>query len=100
MQVLAVVVQAGRPVSEVGRCFEPLPQTLRSIGYNGSAVLESAPVQQAIEAGEAALGAAGRLFIRKSGTEPKVRVMAEGDDETLVARVVDDIVAVIAAEAG
>ncbi|MDP6352208.1 MAG: phosphoglucosamine mutase [Alphaproteobacteria bacterium] len=100
LQVLAVVAEAGRPVSDVGRCFEPLPQALRSIGYNGGTVLDLGPVREAIEAGEAALGQSGRLLIRKSGTEPKVRVMAEGDDETLVARVVDDIVAVIARHAG
>jgi phosphoglucosamine mutase len=96
LQVLACVVQAGRPVSEVARVFQPLPQRLRNTRVNGVGVLEAAHVREAIRWGEATLGASGRLVVRKSGTEPLIRVMAEGEDEALVARVVDDIIAAVA----
>jgi len=95
LQVLAVIVQSGRRASEAGRLFQPLPQRLVSIRFNGGQPLESTGVQAAIRAGEAALGSAGRILVRKSGTEPVIRVMAEGEDETLVGRIVDDITAAI-----
>ena len=91
LQVLAVVVQAGRPASEVTRLFDPLPQLLRNVRFNGGAPLEDAEVQAAIRDGESRLGKAGRLVIRKSGTEPLIRVMAEGEDEALVHQVVGTI---------
>ena len=65
----------------------------------GKPPLDQASVKAAIAAGEAALNSSGRLLIRKSGTEPLIRVMAEGEDEKLVARVVDDIVAAVEAAA-
>jgi phosphoglucosamine mutase len=99
LQVLAVLVESGRPASEVLRVFEPLPQRLRSVRCPASA-LETGEVRAAITAGEAALGSAGRLLIRPSGTEPVVRVMAEGEDEGEVARVVDSIAASLEAAAG
>jgi phosphoglucosamine mutase len=92
LQALAVIVEQDRPVSEVGRLFEPLPQVLRSVPVTDRSPLESAPVQSAIGAGESQLGDRGRLLIRESGTEPVIRVMAEGEDEGLVAEVVDEIV--------
>src|SRR3546814_3589877 len=88
LQVLAVVVQAGKPASEVTRLFDPLPQLLRNVRFNGGAPLEDAAVRAAIRDGEGRLGTAGRLVIRKSGTEPLIRVMAEGADEGLVDQVV------------
>jgi phosphoglucosamine mutase len=91
LQVLAVVVQAGRPASEVTRLFDPLPQLLRNVRFNGGAPLEDAQVQAAIRDGESRLGKTGRLVIRKSGTEPLIRVMAEGEDEALVDQVVGAI---------
>ena len=97
LQVLAVVVAEGRKVSEVCNLFEPVPQLLRNVRFNGGMPLEDNRVIDAIRTGEAALGKAGRLVIRKSGTEPVIRVMAEGDDDTLVTRVVGDIVDVIEA---
>ncbi len=97
LQVLAVVVQKGRPASEVTRLFDPLPQLLRNVRVNGVDALEAAGVRAAIAAGEARLGAGGRLLIRKSGTEPVIRVMAEGDDAALVGSVVDEVAASIAA---
>ena len=90
LQVLAVLVESGRPASEVLRVFAPLPQRLRSVRCAAEA-LEDRGVRAAIAAGEAALGSAGRLLIRRSGTEPVVRVMAEGGDEAKVAEVVDAI---------
>jgi len=92
LQVLAGIVRAGRPASEVTNRFSPLPQVLRSVRYRkGQEPLALAPVQAAIAAGEASLARCGRLLIRKSGTEPVIRVMAEGEDEALVRRVVDSI---------
>ncbi|MCL4766891.1 MAG: phosphoglucosamine mutase [Hyphomicrobiaceae bacterium] len=92
LQLLAAVVSAGKPVSEVCRRFEPLPQILQNVRYADGIPLEDTRVRQAIENGKSRLGTAGRLVIRPSGTEPVIRVMAEGDDEKLVAAVVDDIV--------
>ena len=91
LQVLAVVVQAGKPASEVTRLFDPLPQLLRNVRFSGGAPLEDKTVQAAIRDGESRLGKAGRLVIRKSGTEPLIRVMAEGEDEALVGAVVGAI---------
>ncbi len=96
LQVLAVVQKEGRPVSEVCRRFEPLPQILKNVKTTGGQPLKDAGVSAAIETIRASLGKGGRLVIRPSGTEPVIRVMAEGDDRDLVARVVDDICAVIA----
>ena len=104
LQVLAALIEAGKPASEVMRLFEPLPQLLRNVRFQGGAPLESAlenaSVQAAIREAEAELGAAGRLLIRKSGTEPLIRVMAEGEDESQVGRIVDQLVATIGAAPG
>ncbi|MGE0743759.1 MAG: phosphoglucosamine mutase [Rhodospirillales bacterium] len=100
LEVLAVVVQSQKPVSEVGRMFAPVPQLLTSVRFNGVQPLEIDTVQAAIRAGETRLGHGGRLVIRKSGTEPVIRVMAEGDDELLVKDVVSNIVGAIERVAG
>jgi len=92
LQVLAVIVEQGHPASEVCRVFEPLPQLLENVRFNGGAPLEEASVKKAIEAGENRLGETGRILIRKSGTEPLIRVMAEGEDAALIEGVVGDIV--------
>ncbi|MEN0088552.1 MAG: phosphoglucosamine mutase [Pseudomonadota bacterium] len=93
LQILAVVQKEGRPVSEVCARFEPVPQILENVRFaGGSQPLESALVQEAIADGKARLGNAGRVVIRASGTEPLIRVMAEGDDQSLVRAVVGDIV--------
>jgi phosphoglucosamine mutase len=84
----------------VCRVFAPLPQTLRNVRLNGGDPMKTPAVQDAIRAAEAALAGGGRLLVRKSGTEPVVRVMAEGEDEATVKRVVDDLVATIARAAG
>ncbi len=97
LQILAVLVQAGKPASEVLHLFDPLPQLLKNVRFAGGAPLDTAPVKAAIAAGEARLNGAGRLLIRKSGTEPLIRVMAEGEDIGVVTQVVDDICAAVAA---
>jgi phosphoglucosamine mutase len=95
LQLLAVLVQSGRRLSEVGRVFAPFPQRLVSLRFNGGQPLDDAAVKAAIRDGEASLGGTGRLVVRKSGTEPVIRVMAEGEDEKLVGRVIEDISAAI-----
>ena len=95
LEVLANIVRSGKPASEVCRLFDPLPQLLRNVRYNGTLPLDTDVVKTAIRRGEARLGGTGRLLIRKSGTEPVVRVMAEGEDETLIATVVSDICAAV-----
>ncbi len=88
LQVLAVLVQKKKRASELLNVFAPVPQKLSNIRVEGS-VLENAGVKNAIQAAEKKLGNSGRLLVRKSGTEPLVRVMAEGDDEKLI----DDVIA-------
>ncbi|WP_370318554.1 phosphoglucosamine mutase [Oricola sp.] len=95
LQVLACIRAADRPASEVCKKFEPVPQILKNVRFAGGTPLEDKSVQSAIDAGRDRLGD-GRLVIRPSGTEPVIRVMAEGDDRVLVEQVVDDIVGVIA----
>ena len=95
LQVLAVIVASGKPASRVCRVFEPLPQVLKNVRFNGAMPLQDEAVKKAIAEGEDRLGTGGRLLIRPSGTEPVVRVMAEGEDETLIESVVGDIVDVI-----
>jgi phosphoglucosamine mutase len=99
LQVLAVLVQSQRRASDAGRLFQPFPQRLVSIRFNGGQPLDDGKVKSAIRDAETALGQAGRILVRKSGTEPVIRVMAEGEDEKLVGRVVDEIAAAIRAVA-
>ena len=91
LQVLAELVTSGQPASALLRQFEPLPQLLKNVRFDGGAPLEAASVKSAIASAEARLQGNGRLLIRKSGTEPLIRVMAEGEDETLVHELVDSI---------
>ena len=101
LQVLAVIAGAGKPASEVLRVFAPLPQILKNVRFaNGGRPLEAPAVKAAIAAAEQSLNGTGRVLVRKSGTEPLVRVMAEGEDAALVRRVVDDVAAAIAAVNG
>ena len=97
LQILAQLVQSGKPASELLHLFDPLPQLLKNVRFAGGAPLETLAVQQAIADGEARLNGAGRLLIRKSGTEPLIRVMAEGEDIGVVTEVVDGICAAVAA---
>jgi phosphoglucosamine mutase len=99
LQVLAVVKMRQQPVSEVCHCFEPLPQILKNVRFRKGEPLQDTSVVTAIEASRERLGKSGRLVIRPSGTEPVIRVMAEGDDRDLVQRVVDDVVDALTAVA-
>jgi len=95
LQVLAALVIKDCAASEALNMFESLPQIQKNIRFSGGAPLEDRAVREAIAEGESLLGAGGRLVIRKSGTEPVIRVMAQGDDETLIGSVVRDIVGAI-----
>ena len=95
LEVLAALVDSDRPVSEIGRRFSPLPQVLENARFGSSPPLEHATVIKAVSDGEARLKDSGRILIRKSGTEPVIRVMAEGEDQTLVQSVVTEIVTAI-----
>jgi phosphoglucosamine mutase len=95
LQVLAVVKKLDRRVSEVCHRFDPLPQILKNVRYKSGKPLENAKVRTAIKDGERRLNGHGRLVIRPSGTEPVIRVMAEGEDKVLVEDVVDGIVAAL-----
>jgi phosphoglucosamine mutase len=96
LQLLAVLVEKGGPASAVTRVFEPLPQRLQSVRFSGASPLGAPSVRAAIADAEAALAASGRLLIRASGTEPVIRVMAEGEDAALVASLVESLCACIA----
>ena len=98
LQFLAEMVRTGQPASALVRSFETVPQVLKNIRYRvGQEPLAALPVQAAIRAGEARLVGTGRLLIRKSGTEPLIRVMVECEDDALMADVVAEIVAAIEA---
>jgi phosphoglucosamine mutase len=90
LQVLAVLVAENKPVSKACHLFDPAPQVLENVRVD-KAALERAKVKDAIAAGEKRLGSKGRLLVRASGTEPLVRIMAEGDEESLVRQVVGEI---------
>ncbi|MHA6346500.1 phosphoglucosamine mutase [Roseivivax sp. CAU 1761] len=94
LQFLAEMVRTGQPASTLARNFEPVPQMLKNVRYTpGAAPLETETVREVIRAAEAEMGSRGRVLIRKSGTEPLIRVMAECEDEGLLSRLVDGIVA-------
>ena len=95
-QVLAEVVRSGRPVSEVCRQFVAVPQILKNVKFKSGKPLDEPQVKSAVADAQAQLGRSGRLVIRPSGTEPLIRVMAEGDDESLVRKIVDELCGVIA----
>lgn len=84
LQVLAVMVEKEQPLSAIAHVFDPVPQKLVNVRYKSGAPLEAESVQEAIAAAESALGKTGRLVIRKSGTEPLIRVMAEATDAKLM----------------
>ncbi len=96
LQALAAMIRSGRPASETFRAFEPVPQLLKNVRVaNANDALGAAVVTRAIADAEARLGKNGRILVRKSGTEPLIRVMAEGDDSDLVRAVVDQIIEAI-----
>jgi len=93
LQVLATIVETDAPASEVAKVFARVPQLLHNVRCDAVAAMASAAVKAAIGAGEQRLGTNGRLLVRKSGTEPLLRIMAEGADENLLAIVVHEIAA-------
>ena len=91
LQVLAVLVRAGRPASEVCNLFERLPQRLDNVRFVGGSPLKHPLVMAAVADAEARLGSSGRVLLRMSGTEPLIRVMAEGEDEAAVTQIVREL---------
>ncbi|MEL6701712.1 MAG: phosphoglucosamine mutase, partial [Pseudomonadota bacterium] len=95
LQFVSAMIDSGKSASTLARNFDPFPQKMENVRYaKGTDPLETAPVKAAIAAAEAQLAAAGRLLIRKSGTEPVIRVMAEHED----AQVIDAAIATVVAE--
>jgi len=96
LQVLASMVETGQAASQLTKVFQPVPQKLQNVRFStGFDPLVQAGVQQAIARGEKTLGSAGRLLIRKSGTEPLIRVMGEAEDSDTLNAVIDDICSAI-----
>ena len=91
LQVLAVLVESEKPMSELARQFEAVPQILENVRHAGGQPLQADTVKAAITAGEERLNGSGRVVVRASGTEPLIRIMAEGDDAALVRTIVKDI---------
>jgi phosphoglucosamine mutase len=100
LQVLAALVRSGQRASELLHLFDPVPQLLKNVRFAGGKPLENGRVKAVIADVEASLAGRGRLVIRPSGTEPVIRVMAEGDDAGEVEKVVDAICAAVAEAAG
>jgi phosphoglucosamine mutase len=94
LQALSVLIKSGKPASQTFRAFEPVPQLLKNVRIRGDAkmVLKSTSLVSAIAAAERQLGQGGRVLVRKSGTEPVIRVLAEGDDRELVRKAIEQIV--------
>jgi phosphoglucosamine mutase len=100
LQALSALIKSKKPASETFHAFEPVPQLLKNVRVrDATAALEAQAVVAAIAAGEKKLGKGGRILVRKSGTEPLIRVMAEGDDSDLVKSVVDHIIEAIPRQA-
>jgi phosphoglucosamine mutase len=95
LQVLAVLKEADKPMSALARQFEPVPQLLENVRFGGGRPLDNAKVKGAIAQAEERLNGAGRLLVRASGTEPLIRIMAEGDDEKLIFEIVHEIAGVV-----
>jgi phosphoglucosamine mutase len=95
LQVLAALVERGEPASRVCRQFAPVPQLLRNVKHDGGKPHEAPTVKAAIAAAEQRLANGGRLLVRPSGTEPVIRIMAEGDDMALVEDVVASVEAAL-----
>ncbi len=95
LQVLAVVQGQSKPVSEICKKFDPVPQVLKNVRYSGGQPLENTQVKEVVADAEDRLGKSGRLVVRASGTEPLIRIMAEGDDQAMVNSVVADIASVV-----
>jgi phosphoglucosamine mutase len=97
LQVLAFMQEDGRPLSKCGKMFTPMPQILRNVPFRGPSPLKEPKVQKAIELAKSSLGSHGRIFIRESGTEPLIRVMAEGENQKQIEDVTEELSKVIGA---
>ena len=100
LQVLAAIVETGAAASRVCGVFRPVPQRLLNLRVTDPGTIEHPLVKQAVAEGERSLGERGRLLVRKSGTEPLIRIMAESEDEALVASVIDAVAAVVRSAGG
>jgi phosphoglucosamine mutase len=101
LHFIAEMRRVGVPASTLAQQFKPVPQLLRNVRYAlGKAPLDAGPVKAAIAEAEARLRGKGRLLIRKSGTEPLIRVMAECEDDSLLVEAVEHVVGAVTAEAG
>ena len=100
LQVLSVLAEANQPMSSLARQFEPAPQILKNVRFAGGKPLDTDQVKAAIAEGEARLKDQGRIVVRASGTEPLIRIMAEGDDERMVKDVVKSIATAVEQAAG
>lgn len=96
LQALAVLLEGKKKMSEAARCFTPLPQILHNVRYpNGATPLERKEVKDAIEKAQTSLGKKGRILVRKSGTEPLIRIMAEGESEAQIKALIADIASAV-----
>jgi phosphoglucosamine mutase len=91
LQVLAEMVRSGKKMSQLARQFDPVPQKLENVRFQHGKPMENDTVRRAIADAETRLNGAGRILVRASGTEPLIRIMAEGDDEKLVGQLVREI---------
>jgi phosphoglucosamine mutase len=98
--VLAAIVETGAPASRVCSVFKAVPQRLLNVRVADAGVIKHVLVQQAIAESERRLGERGRLLVRKSGTEPLIRIMAESEDEGLIAAVIDAVAAAVRSAGG
>jgi phosphoglucosamine mutase len=100
LQVLAEILRQDKPASEVLSLFDPVPQMLKNVRFSGTSPMDHPDLAAAIEDAKSDFGNAGRVLVRASGTEPLIRVMAEGDDAGKVDRITDELVSVITRLAG
>ncbi|MFP6756004.1 MAG: phosphoglucosamine mutase [Alphaproteobacteria bacterium] len=100
LKVLSLLVESEKPASKACRVFTPLPQVLRNVAYKAGNVLDHDEIRDSIASAERQLAGSGRLLVRRSGTEGKIRIMAEGEDETLVRAVIDEVAGAIEQHAG
>lgn len=91
LQILSILKQSGQKASEILNLFTPFPQLLQNVTYAGASPLEADAVQSAIQSAEKTLTGDGRILVRASGTEPLIRVMAEGQDQALIEKTVTDL---------
>ncbi len=100
LKILSLLAESEKPASEVCRVFTPLPQVLRNVAYTRGDLLEQAEIRACIVAAQRQLGKRGRLLVRRSGTEEKIRIMAEGENESLIRDVVENVAGAIEQQAG